>query len=199
MSETSLIVHWLTREHGRVATVVKGALRPKSPFRGKIDFLNQCTVAFQRSRRGELHTLRELVFVRGWKGLRSDLAVLRRASCSVRWIELHTESDTPTPGLFELLVSTLEAFEEAGCGADALLAFEVQFSAMLGLAPDPVQTRLSPKARELLESFLRARWIVTGGVATTPAVSKEFRMFWNGFVTHHLGRLPAHRAEALAG
>ena len=37
LTETSLIVHWLTAEQGRVATVAKGARRPKSPYRGKLD------------------------------------------------------------------------------------------------------------------------------------------------------------------
>ncbi|MCX6892658.1 MAG: recombination protein O N-terminal domain-containing protein, partial [Verrucomicrobia bacterium] len=37
LTETSLIIHWLTPGLGRLATVAKGALRPKSPFRGKLD------------------------------------------------------------------------------------------------------------------------------------------------------------------
>ena len=37
LTETSLIVHWLTADHGRLSTVAKGAKRPKSPFRGKLD------------------------------------------------------------------------------------------------------------------------------------------------------------------
>jgi hypothetical protein len=37
LTETSLIVHWLTPEFGRMATVAKGARRAKSPFRGKLD------------------------------------------------------------------------------------------------------------------------------------------------------------------
>ena len=32
LTETSLIVHWLTPDFGRIATVAKGARRPKSPF-----------------------------------------------------------------------------------------------------------------------------------------------------------------------
>ena len=33
-SSTSRVVHWLTRYHGKVSTLLKGALRPKSPFLG---------------------------------------------------------------------------------------------------------------------------------------------------------------------
>jgi recombinational DNA repair protein (RecF pathway) len=37
LTETSLIVHWLTPTLGRLATVAKGARRANSPFRGKLD------------------------------------------------------------------------------------------------------------------------------------------------------------------
>ena len=59
LTETSLIVHWLTPELGRVATVAKGARRPKSPFAGKLDLFYSADFSFTRSRRSELHTLRE--------------------------------------------------------------------------------------------------------------------------------------------
>ncbi|MEO6789128.1 MAG: recombination protein O N-terminal domain-containing protein, partial [Chthoniobacteraceae bacterium] len=36
-SETSLIVTWFTRDCGRLKTIVKGALRPKSRFAGVLD------------------------------------------------------------------------------------------------------------------------------------------------------------------
>ena len=35
LTDSSLIVHWLTQEHGRLSTVAKGARRPKSALRGK--------------------------------------------------------------------------------------------------------------------------------------------------------------------
>jgi DNA repair protein RecO (recombination protein O) len=60
LTETSLIVHWLTRDQGRLATVAKGARRPKSPFRGKLDLFYMADFSFGRSRRSELHTLREV-------------------------------------------------------------------------------------------------------------------------------------------
>ena len=37
LTETSLIVHWLTPDFGRIATVAKGARRNQSPFLGKLD------------------------------------------------------------------------------------------------------------------------------------------------------------------
>ena len=60
LTETSLIVHWLTAESGRVATVAKGARRPKSPFAGKLDLFYVADFSFSRSRSSQLHTLREV-------------------------------------------------------------------------------------------------------------------------------------------
>ena len=64
LTETSLIVQWLTPDLGRVSTVAKGARRPKSPFRGKLDLFYAADFSFQRSRRSELHNLREVVLRR---------------------------------------------------------------------------------------------------------------------------------------
>ena len=80
LTETSLIVHWLTPEHGRLATVAKGARRIKSPFRGKLDLLYLADLSFSRSRRSELHTLRELSLRETHSALRQDLGLLRQAS-----------------------------------------------------------------------------------------------------------------------
>jgi len=48
LTDTSLIVHWLTPEFGRLATVAKGARRPKSPFAGKLDLFYLADLSFQR-------------------------------------------------------------------------------------------------------------------------------------------------------
>ena len=62
-SETSLIVTWFTRDLGRLKTVVKGALRPKSRFAGALDLFFDCEISIARSAKSELHTLREVVLV----------------------------------------------------------------------------------------------------------------------------------------
>ena len=60
LTETSLIIHWLTPDLGRIATVAKGARRAKSPFAGKLDLFYEADFSFSRSRSSELHTLREV-------------------------------------------------------------------------------------------------------------------------------------------
>ena len=48
LTETSLIVEWLTPEFGRIATVAKGARRTKSPFHGKLDLFYEAAFSFSK-------------------------------------------------------------------------------------------------------------------------------------------------------
>ena len=100
LTETSLIVNWLTPNFGRISTVAKGARRPKSPFRGKLDLFYLADLSFSRSRRSDLHTLREVSLRETHSSLRQDLGQLRQASYCAALIEQTTETETPLPAVF---------------------------------------------------------------------------------------------------
>ena len=76
LTESSLIVHWLTPDLGRIATVAKGARRPKSPFAGKLDLFYAADFSFSRSRRSDLHTLREASLRETHGAIREDILKL---------------------------------------------------------------------------------------------------------------------------
>src|SRR6266699_975462 len=80
LTETSLIIHWLTPQFGRLGTVAKGARRPKSPFRGKLDLFYLADFSFSRSPRSELHNLREVSLRETHSSLRRELALLQQAA-----------------------------------------------------------------------------------------------------------------------
>src|SRR5436305_5907424 len=87
LTETSLIVQWLTREAGRISTVAKGARRPKSAFLGKLDLYYEGDFLFQRARKSSLHTLREVNLRATRSQLRTDFAALEHAARAGRRIE----------------------------------------------------------------------------------------------------------------
>src|ERR1043165_6976465 len=86
LTETSLIVQWITAEAGRISTVAKGARRAKSPFLGKLDLYYEADFSFQRARKSSLHTLREVNLQATRPNLRTDLAALEKAERSVTTI-----------------------------------------------------------------------------------------------------------------
>src|SRR5277367_3470664 len=108
LTETSLIVHWLTADFGRIATVAKGARRPKSAFAGKLDLFYLADLSFQRSRRSELHQLREVSLRQTFAPIRREMEYLQQASYCAALIEQATEMVTPIPVVFSLMRGFLE-------------------------------------------------------------------------------------------
>jgi DNA repair protein RecO (recombination protein O) len=109
LTESSLIVDWLTSDFGRISTAAKGARRTKSPFRGKLDLFFLGEFSFTRSRRSDLHALREVEVAETHAALRKDLALLQQAAYCAKLIVQTTEADTPVPGMFELFQAFLRA------------------------------------------------------------------------------------------
>lgn len=135
LTDTSLVVQWLTPDLGRIATVAKGARRPKSPFAGKLDLCFEARFLFMRSRRSELHTLREIVVADTHSALRKDFALLHQAAYFTILLEQGTERETPLPELHALLADYLRNLPKAECRPEAMFAFEFQFLSILGLEP----------------------------------------------------------------
>jgi DNA repair protein RecO (recombination protein O) len=132
LTETSLIVDWLTPDCGRVSTAAKGARSGKSPFRGKLDLFYLADFTFSRSKRSELHTLREVKVLETHPVLRKDIHALQQASYCARLLIQATEKETPLPELFQLLTDTVARISSA-----AVIDFEVALLTELGLAADP--------------------------------------------------------------
>ncbi len=133
-SETSLIVTWFTRDCGRLKTVVKGALRPKSRFAGVLDLFYDCDISIARSAKSELHTLREAELQDARVGLRTDHRRVALASYFVELIELTTEPEQPAPELHDLLRRAFNFLNQNPAEARALLHFESELAHMLGIA-----------------------------------------------------------------
>lgn len=199
LTESSLIVHWLTVEQGRLATVAKGAFRPKSPFRGKLDLFFRADFTFARSRRSGLHLLREVKLGDTHAGLRRDLGWLQQATYAVQLIEQGTEADTPLPGLFGLLDGFLGFLPGQPVSPLAVLAFEAKFLADAGLAPDPDRTSLSAGAKEILRRLRETDWAGLRPLKLSAGQAGELGRFLHGFLGQHLGRVPAGRGAALGG
>ena len=133
LSDTSLIITWFTEGHGKLKTVAKGARRPKSPFAGKLDLFFDAEIAFARSRKSELHTLREAVLKNPREGLRKDYRRVQLAAYFVELIELVTESDHAAPDLYDLLKRGLDYLEANPPTKRALLHFESELTRVLGI------------------------------------------------------------------
>jgi len=199
LTETSLIVNWLTPALGRISTVAKGARRAKSPLRGKLDLFYLAEFSFQRSRRSELHTLREVSLLETHAALRTDLGWLRQAAYCAALIEQTTERETPLPELFALLRKFLATLAQQPPLAQNVFAFELKLLDELGLKPDPTETNLTPGAKVILEKLAASDGPGRSRLKLSDAQIAELRQFLHGFLVFHLGKTPTGRTAALQG
>jgi len=198
LTDTSLIVHWLTPDFGRIGTVAKGARRFKSPFLGKLDLFYLADFSFSRSRRSDLHLLREVELRETHGPLRRDLAALRQATYAAAFIEQATETETPLPAVFELLRGFLDSLCRQRPGPMMVFAFELKLLHELGLNPDLRKAGLTVGVKRVIQMLTAGNWQASCCLKATGGQVGELRRFLHGFLIFHLGRLPRGRAAALA-
>lgn len=135
-SSTSRIVHWLTRHHGKVSTLLKGALRPKSPFLGEYELFGTSELLYFARRPHSLHTAKECALLHPRKTFRTDWRAMQSASCLSALFNLTTPDEAPQPGHFELLEELLDHAEEFGRFPQFLYWAELRFADHQGHAPN---------------------------------------------------------------
>ena len=195
LSETSVIVHWLSREQGRMAVVAKGARRPKSPFLGRLDLFFEGEFAFRRSLRSELHLLTEVVVRETHAPLRKDLALLETASYWVQLIEVATETETPIPEVAILLEQALRLLPLARQPSSMALGFELQLLLSMGVLPSEAFRGLPAGADVIADTWQREG---LGACARTTCTVEQGGVLLRRLgaaLQDHAGRLPRGRAE----
>lgn len=197
LTETSLIVHWLTSAFGRIATVAKGARRAKSPFFGRLDLFYAADFTFSRSRRSELHTLRELSLRETHAALRQELGWLQQASYGAALIEQSTEADTPLPEIHALFAAFLNHLPRQSPKPRTVFAFELKLLRVLGLEPDVPETQLSPETQSLVAALTETSWEKLSELRATAEQARVVQQFLHGFLVYHLGKLPKGRGSTL--
>ncbi|MDH7502009.1 MAG: DNA repair protein RecO [Verrucomicrobiota bacterium] len=190
-AETSLIVRWLTPSWGRISTIAKGARRPKSPFRGKLDLFYEADFTFNRSRSSALHILREVAPRDIHAGLRKNYHALCRAAYCARLIERIAEEETAVPALYDLLRDALKVFASNNPNPLVVLAFELKLLTESGLSPDWSKTGLRPAAVSMAEELSRLELASVSSLQPAHETQRALAGFLNGFLNYHLGRLPS--------
>ncbi|NCW27945.1 MAG: DNA repair protein RecO, partial [Verrucomicrobia bacterium] len=143
--ETSLLAVWLTRRHGVVRTLARGAAKPGSPLKGHLDLFHECEITWEPSRRGTLHHLKEARVKETHSGLRQSYSRLLAATYFAQTIEQSTEPDSDLESLHSLLRLALAWLENKDPHRKLVERFERAVLKQLG-ADDP---RRSPRSAHL--------------------------------------------------
>ncbi len=196
LTDSSLIIRWLSRDFGRVDTVAKGARKPKSSFAGLLDLYYLCEFAMVRGKHSQLHTLKEVQLIEPREGLSRDFQWLRQAAYAADFIRVTTEHDTPIPEFFELLSGFLSVLPSRPPSPLNILAFEWRALDLLGLSPPMNSPRITEDVRILADWLGRTEW-QSLDPAQAPPGAADFAKRLGVFMERHMEHQPKHRAEAL--
>ncbi|HEX7891565.1 MAG TPA: DNA repair protein RecO [Ramlibacter sp.] len=132
-SESSLILELLTRHHGRIAVVAKGAKKPSSNFRPVLLPLQPLHVAFGGD--AEIRTLKSAEWL-GGQVMPTGEALLSGYYLNELLIRLLARDD-PHPALFDVYAAAVRvlAADEPEILQPALRAFELLLLREIGLLP----------------------------------------------------------------
>ena len=145
-SESSLILELLTRHHGRIAVVAKGAKKPSSNFRPVLLPLQPLHVAFGGD--AEIRTLKSAEWL-GGQVMPTGEALLAGYYLNELLLRLLARDD-PHPQLFDVYGAAVRvlAGEDVAALQPALRAFELLLLREIGLLPtlDAQTATLAPLA-----------------------------------------------------
>jgi DNA repair protein RecO (recombination protein O) len=132
-SESSLILELLTRHHGRIAVVAKGAKKPSSNFRPVLLPLQPLHVAFGGD--AEIRTLRSAEWL-GGQVMPTGEALLSGYYLNELLLRLLARDD-PHPALFDVYAAAVRvlAADDPQMLQPALRAFELLLLREIGLLP----------------------------------------------------------------
>ena len=211
-SRTSHIVTWLTRDAGRIVTLVKGAVRPKSMFLGQYDLFYTCALVYYTRQRAGMWIPREAWPENRRDGLRGRWRETSLAAYAAEFAAELAPPDASSAEWFDMLSRFLDSLAERAAPMSpeeslaSLARFEIDALSLAGLAPyfrnakpgesvdfsieggrpgsGPRTVKVPPGAIGFLAGKCRA---------APPAAVRDALRFLGAFLAWHLERPPAPR------
>lgn len=132
-SEASLVVVWFTEKYGKVKTVVRGALKPNSPFAGRLELFSESEISFKVNKKTELHSLQEVTPAVLSNNLTLSYHSLLSASYFAELVDLLTEPMYPLLEVFDLQKRAYSFLRKEEPTVQALYHFEKELAKALGI------------------------------------------------------------------
>lgn len=155
LTDTSLIVHWLTEDFGILKSVAKGALRPKSSYAGKLDLFFSGHIILKPSKNTELHYLKEVTIEQWREGLRRAYLPTLSAGYFCQLVSAALDLGQIEPSIYHLLGRALGYLEQSTPNRAAVRFFERELSKILGIGDG--STSSIEQLREHIGSIPSAR------------------------------------------
>jgi DNA repair protein RecO (recombination protein O) len=134
-SNTSRVVSWLTPDHGKIHTLIKGSLRPRSTFLGQYDLFYTCELLFYLRDRSDLYIARECTPLNTRNYLRSDYRAAALASYYTDLVYRSAPAGAGGPARNTLLNRHRDGLQDGGIRPALLFWYELKLLEHLGFDP----------------------------------------------------------------
>lgn len=111
--ESSKIIHLFSETHGCIGVVAKGALRPKSPFRGVLETLNHVEIVLSHREGRDLQTLTAATLLNAFQHTRDDLPKTAGAFAAAELLHQLFRSHEPVAGFFRFTIDWLQSLNDS--------------------------------------------------------------------------------------
>ncbi len=134
-SENSLLVHFFTREFGKLNTLVKGAKKAKGRFFGKLELCSVVELVVQHRSRSDLHLLTDAALVYAMEPLRLDVGKFAHAMVILELVDSAFEVEQAHPEYYAELVEGLHLLADGAKPLWAAVVLHLKMIHALGLLP----------------------------------------------------------------
>lgn len=155
-SETSLVIHWITKNLGLISTVARGVFRQNSKFSGKIDLFYRANIEFRKSLKSDLHSLKEVDLIETHQWIRENISALHQSSYCAALIENLIEKNTPIPNIFEYFATFLNFLKFKNDSPLPLLWFETKLLIESGELNLPKKIESNPGLKSLFNALINS-------------------------------------------
>jgi DNA repair protein RecO (recombination protein O) len=130
--ESDLLVYFFTQDRGRLKGIAKGARKSRKRFVNCLDIFSLVNLEYSIKRKSDLYFIQSGKLIDAYPGLRTDFAVLSKASYMIELTEVLFPWELPDQGIFEILKRSFELLAK-GRGGDIIpIVFELMAMSMGG-------------------------------------------------------------------
>jgi DNA repair protein RecO (recombination protein O) len=172
-SETSQVVTFFTREHGKVAALAKGGKRLKSSFEAALDLLTACRIVFLRKSSASLDILTEAQLVFRFQPRKKSLGSLYGGYYVAELLDGLTEPYDPHPTLYDEALTTLSRLAEENDPKPIIARFELLMLREIGHLPEFDRCVICDQVPQAGNDY--SHWISQGGVICQNCAKPEYR------------------------
>lgn len=110
LSETDLIITFLSKDGCQIRAVAKGARKPSSTFASRLELFSNVAILLAKGK--NLDIVREAKILKSYSSIRKDIEKTICSSCAVELIEKVTQQNLVNENLYQLTINFLNVVEE---------------------------------------------------------------------------------------